>query len=283
MKTRTILLAAAAVLMLLVLVFVFLFSPLNPIKQRAQAARLAEGTNLGLDVRFTYNADLLTPAPFDARAEYPLRLDGDTFSFYGKRIRGLGAMLERDPAPLLYDFVGSQHVEAFEQWFGLEQLGEPLYEDAQIGGRLGLHQVMVYQRTAQSRGWPSYFPKSVTEQGEQEAPATAEEVVDRLAVQSGVEVAYIEGWVLFTDSDLFFFQAISPRKLSGAERQACTDLLDSMQFDVLLGSPEEEPAAEAAEPAPAAEGEDGTASGDEAAEPATEAAPPAEAADGAGE
>jgi len=255
MKTRTVLLAAAAVLLLLVLVCVFLLSPLNPAVKRAQAARLAEGTNLGLDVRFTYNADLLAPAPFDSRAEYPLRLDGETFSFYGKRIRGLGTMLARDPAPLLYDFVGSQHVESFEQWFGLKQVGEPLYEDATIGGRLGLHQQLVYQRTAESRGWPSYFPKAVTEQGGRDAPADAAKVVDRLAVQSGAEVAYIEGWVLFTESDLFFFQAISPRSLTGVERQACTDLLDSMEFDVLLGPSAEEPA-EAVEPVALPEADD---------------------------
>jgi len=238
MTPRRILLLAIAALLLLGVIVVAL-AVLRPggAGRRASQAVLAEATNLALDVRYTYNPALLTPAPFDNRAEYPLRLDGADFSFYGKRIRGLGKMLVKDPAPLLFDFVGSQHMESFELWFGLELVSEPVYEDAQINGRLGLHQSYVYRRTAESRGWPTYFPASVTKADSAADAADSAALKDRLAAKQGAEIAYVEGWALFTDNDLFFFQAVSPAELTTEQRQACLDVLNSMQFDVLLAPP----------------------------------------------
>jgi hypothetical protein len=63
-------------------------------------------------------------------------------------------------------------------------------------------------------------------------------VADRLAAKSGTEYAYVEGWALFTANDLFFFQAVSPEELTADQRQACLDVLNSLQFDVLLTPPE---------------------------------------------
>lgn len=254
---RWMLVGAAAVLLLaVILIMLVLFAP-GSRGIRGSFAKQAEATNLELDVRFSYDPSLLTPAPFDSRAEYPLRLDGEHFSFYGKRIRGLGKFLVKEPAPLLYDFVGSQHMESFEQWFGLELMEEPVYEDAQLGGHLGLHQLYIYRRTEKSKGWPIYFPDCVTAAGVDEDPEDNQTVSGRLAADSGADIAYIEGWALFSPNDLFFFQAVSPAKLTEEQRQACLDIMDSMQFDVLL-SPS--PAAESDQPAPPAT-ENGTENG----------------------
>jgi len=239
MASRRMLLLAIAALLLLGVIAVALILVLpGNIGQQSRKSEPVEATNLALDVRYSYDPSLLTPAPFSGRAEYPLRLDGTNFSFYGKRIQGLGKMLVKDPAPLLYDFVGSQHMESFELWFGLELVKEPLYEDAQISGRLGLHQQFIYRRTADSRGWPTYFPASVTK-ADTAADANADApLAERLAANQGAEIAYVEGWALFTTNDLFFFQAVSPAELTAEERQACLDVLNSMEFDVLLSPPE---------------------------------------------
>ena len=255
---RRALLISAAVLLAVVIAAAFVLLRAPSGETRRPPPDPVTGTNLALDVRLIYDANVFSPAPFDDRAEYPLRLDADGFSFYGKRIRGLGRLLAKDPAPLLYDFVGSQHVESFERWFGLEPVGEPLYEDATIGGRLGLHQQLTYRKTPQSRGWPTYFPPAViAPHGEQEQTDPEGGYAGRMARGTGVDVAYIEGWALFTDSDLFFFQAISAEPLTAAQRDACTAVMDSMEFDVLLAPPEQ-PADEAEDAPldkpPAAEG-----------------------------
>jgi len=235
MATRRILLLGIAAVLLLGLVAVTLVLVLPGRSNRSsRSAKPVEATNLALDVRYSYNPSVFTPAPFNGRAEYPLRLDGAKFSFYGKRIRGLGKMLVKDPAPLLYDFVGSQHMESFELWFGLEQVQEPVYEDAKINGRLGLHQRFIYRRTPESRGWPTYFPASVTKADTKSGSAKNAPLEERLATKQGANIAYVEGWALFTDNDLFFFQAVSPEELTAEERQACLDVLNSMEFDVLL-------------------------------------------------
>jgi len=256
---RILLLAAATVLLMgVILVVALVFTRVGP-GLHLRKVKPLEGTNLALDVRYSYDPSLLTPAPFISRAEYPLRLDGQDFSFYGKRIRGLGKMLVKDPAPLLYDFVGSQHMESFEEWFGLELVQDPLYEDAEIQGKLGLHQQYIYRRTAHSRGWPTYFPDCVTGGGSGAAADNAgDSLSGRLAANRGSEYAYVEGWALFTADDLFFFQAVSPEELTDAERQACLDVLNSMQFDVLLATPEAPAEGELPPPPPAEEGADGT-------------------------
>lgn len=190
-------------------------------------------TNLALDLRYTYDANVLAPAPYDERAEFPLQLDGAGFSFYGKRLRGLGDLLQKDPAeapeekltlgPLLYDLIGSMHAAAFEDWYKLELVGEPDHEDATIGGRLALHQRLTYRITADSPGWPPYFPAVFAAEEE----AAGEDAAPR--------EAYIEGWALFTESDLFFFYAVAAEPFTVERRALCTALLDSLEFDAVLG------------------------------------------------
>jgi len=190
--------------------------------------RLATATNPALDVRYSYDAGVFTPAPYDGHADYPLRLNSPAgpafpaFSFYGKRIRGLGRMLAKEPGPILYDFVGQENDSAFEQWYGLKPLSPPKYEDARLGGKLGLHQKLEYGKVPGKSAWPLYFPDSV---------------------KAGDKV-YIEGWTLFSKDDLFFFYAVSPEPLGTAQRNACLIVLNSLKFGAVLGN------AQAPEPAP---------------------------------
>jgi hypothetical protein len=177
-------------------------------------------SNPALDVRFTYDGAALTLADFDPAAEFALRLDGADWSFYGKRIQGLGAMLGKDPAPMLYDFVGSQHNDVFESWYGLKPVGEPLYEDVKLGGKLGLHTRHAYALASGSRGWPEYFPASVTGKS---GGKTAQQ-------------ASVEGWALFTAEDLFFFYAVAPQPLTERQLELCEAIIRSMQFGAVLGA-----------------------------------------------
>jgi hypothetical protein len=216
----------------------------------------ASATNPALDVRYRYNPKLLKPAPYDPNAEFPMQLDGSNFSFYAKRLRGAGTMLGDKPAqPMLYDFVGSQQNEVFEYWFQLKPEGKPLYEDARLQGKLALHTLTIYDRTPQSRGWPAYFPLSITgdvaagNAADVNEPApvkgkgddildeqTEDQVVRNIAKAGGADKAYVEGWSLFTKNDLFFFYAVSPEELSRSERDAVIDVINSLQFDAVLGN-----------------------------------------------
>jgi hypothetical protein len=220
-ERRTLLVATAAVLVLLVLAvlaWLLLAGSRAPAKLRA-GRNAAVGTNLALDLRYKYSTRVFTPAPYDSRAEFPLRLDalgggGRTpFSLYGKRISGMGRMLAKEPAPLLYDFVGQQSDSMFTESYKLEQLAQPVYEDAHIGGRLGLHQRLAYKPGSEAQEWPGYFPDTV---------------------KAGPQ-AFIEGWTFFTEDDLFFFYAISPAPLSDAQRSACLQVLNSLQFNAVAG------------------------------------------------
>lgn len=251
MRRRRNLLLAVAIILVAVIGYL-LFPVLQPDGVpiwTSQVPELAETTNLALDVRFSYDPELVTPAPFDDRAEYPLQLDAETWSFYGKRIQGVGRMLAKAPEALLYDFVGSQHLESLEVWYGLEPVGKPLYEDVYLNGVLGLHQQIAYERTPSSRGWPAYFPAVITAGPAEEEPHSIGEVrsgshiEERLSTDRGLDKAYIEGWALFTDRDLFFFQTISRDPLSAGARDACMAMMESLQFNVLLGS--DTPAAQA--------------------------------------
>ncbi|HES58409.1 MAG TPA: hypothetical protein ENO21_03160 [Firmicutes bacterium] len=194
----------------------------------AGRTELRTGTIPGLDLRYGYDPAVFTPAPYDGRAEFPLRLDAEGFSFYGKRIRGAGLLLEQAPQSQLYDFVGTEDAEVFESYYGLKRTFEK-YEDADIGGKLALHTRLTFEYTQLSVGWPSYFPDSV---------------------KAG-QVAHLEGWALFSAEDLFYFYAVAPEPLAEDQRSACLEVLNSLEFNALLGSdtPElEEPDAEPAEP-----------------------------------
>jgi hypothetical protein len=219
MNTRAILIGVAGVLGLLVLAagaWLVLQPRTGGRVGALGAGQATTATNPALDLRYSYDSAILTPAPYDARAEYPLRLDGQGFSFYGKRIRGAGKMLTKDPGGILYDFVGSTHLESFVQYYKLEPVGEALYEDVQLGGKLGLHQAQQYNATAESQ-WPYYFPAEFTADP---IPATC----------------YVEGWAVFTSEDLFFFQTVSTAPLNENQRQACQQVMDGLQFNAVLGT-----------------------------------------------
>ncbi len=198
----------------------------------------AQATNPALNVRFSYSTRHFTLAPYNGRAEFPLRLDAvaldgvSPFGLYGKRLGGLGRMLGQDPAPMLYDFAGAQSDAMFIDNYGLKPLHDPRYEDAKIGGKLALHQQLSFSREA-SAPWPVFFPP---------------------ALQSATE-AYIEGWTLFTADDLFYFYAVSAKPLEDGPRHACLGVLNSLEFNAVQsatarGAPDAGPTPEAAPPAP---------------------------------
>lgn len=179
------------------------------------ARRLLSAVNPTLNVRYRYDSQVFTPAAFDPLGEFALRLNGRAestagprFAFYGKRIEGIGDLLGKEPAPILYDFVGSQYTAEFEESFGLRLLDEPQYEDFELHGALGLHQLLRYARESGQR-WPAWFPGGLVEEQE----------------------ATVEGWVFFHGSDLFYFYAVSAAPLNEAERAACLAVLQSMEFD----------------------------------------------------
>lgn len=241
-RGQAILIGSAGVLLVITVAAAILVWRAEFATGSSRQQELVVATNLTLDIRFGFDPSVFAAPSHDPRAEYPLRLDAEGWSFYGKRIGGLGRLLAKDPAPLLYDFVGSQHMENLERYYGLVPVGEPVYADVKIGGRLGLHQQLIYRRTAESRGWPSYFPRSVTGGRPTAEFQSIEEyrqrsIESQLAINGGAETAYIEGWALFTENDLFFFMAVSPAELTAGQRTACMDVLDSMRFDVLLAPP----------------------------------------------
>jgi hypothetical protein len=224
--------AAVVLLLLLAWAVVWLLRTDTKGKHVAIGGRMAVGSNPALNLRFKYNAAVFTLAPFNSRAEFPLRLDAVgnggsfSFSFYGKRLGGLGQMLAKAPGPVLYDFTGQLSDSMFVESYGLEPAHDPRYEDAEIAGRLALHQVLQFKRGA-ARAWPGYFPDAV-----------------KLA-----DVVYIEGWTLITENDLFFFYAMSPQPLSDSERAACEQVLNSLQFNAIQAAPAAAPPASEAQPA----------------------------------
>jgi hypothetical protein len=244
--------AVALVVILAVAVVWLLTAELGSGRAPAATPQLRTGTCPGLDLRYGYDPAVFAPAPYDGHAEFPLRLDAEHFSFYGKRIRGIGKILQREPASLLYDFVGSQDAEVFEKYYGLKKT-EEVYEDAKIEGKLGLHTRLTFQDTKESKDWPRYFP-------------------DR--VKAG-KVAHLEGWVLFSAEDLFYFYAVAAKPLTDAERAACTQVLDSLEFSALTGSGEVEPegAQRGVQEPPKAGQPPDAAGGDEKAPPGSPQAP----------
>ena len=216
---RTVLIAVAGGLVAIVAVLAaIVFKPAGPNGAPANQVQLATGTNPTLDIRFKYDPAVLSPAPHDSRAEYPLQLDGQGWGLYGKRIRGLGAMLETIPGPLLYDYVASQHADTYEDWYKFEMLEEE-YEDTTIGGRPAVHCTWVFGRTADSRDWPGYFPD---------------------AVKAGEQV-HMQGWSVFSNNDLFFFYTFSSEPIGDADLGAVVDLLNSLEYGALFGSDEPQP------------------------------------------
>lgn len=254
---RTALLAAAGVLLLLLLgALAWVLLAGGGRRGPRIGGAPAQAANPALNVRFTYSTRYFSLAPYNGRAEFPLRLDAiaqdgaSPFTLFGKRLGGLGRMLGKDPAPMLYDFAGQQSDSMFSDNFGLQPLQEPRYEDAEIGGKLALHQVLSYRRAGDAP-WPEFFPP---------------------VMQSASE-AYIEGWTLFTADDLFYFYAIGPAPLEPVQRSACLGVLNSLKFNAVQGEPPA-PAQPDVPPPPAGAGN--------AAAPQAPQPPPAEAAPGAG-
>lgn len=199
-------------------------------------------TNAQLDIRISFAPEVFTPVAGQERAEFPLQLKADDFVFYGKRIRGGGSsgawvndLKQKKSKQYLYDLVGSLQYEVLESYFGLVPVGEPVYTDTMINGKLVLHQQLIYRLGARSSGWPRYFPESVT------GPKTLESDGEHYSIQSlltvpvssaTAEKTYIEGWVMFTYDDLYYFQAISDQPLENTNRDQCINLLASMEFGV---------------------------------------------------
>ena len=179
-------------------------------KGRPGKIETVSGTNPAMNIRYSYNPQVFTQAPYDERREYPLQLDAQGWSLHGKRLAGLGIMLEGAPAPMLYDFVASQHAEMYEDWYKLERVMEE-YEDARIQGRLAVHCRWRYNRTAETTELPYYLPDSV---------------------RNG-DVLETEGWALFTKEDLFFFYTFSAEQLTDGQRSEVISVLESISFNAL--------------------------------------------------
>ena len=238
---------AGALLLLLVLALVWLLS--HGGLTRMTAPHMS-GTNPALNVRYRYDSSQLKPGPYVSNAEFPLQLNGDGWSFYAKRLGGLGDLVAKT-GPMLYDFVGSQQNDVFEDWYKLALEGKPTYEDARLQGQLGLHTMSIYDRTPESPGWPAYFPAAVTGTAASEPaadippkagkapvldPQTQNQIMRDISKNGGVNKAYVESWAMFTKHDLFYFYAISAAPLTRVQRQAALDVINSMQFDAVLGA-----------------------------------------------
>jgi len=207
---RMMVIVALALAVVLVALVAWIISAGISHSELGGSGNLATATNPALDVRYSYDPAVFTPAPYDERGEYPLQLDAESWSLHGKRIAGLGRALGQAPAPIVYDFVASQHAEMYEDWYKLERTREE-YEDATIQGRLAVHCSWTYQRTPESGILPPYMPQAVRES----------------------EVIESEGWALFTDRDLFFFYTFGTKPLTDDLRAAVLQVLESMQFNVL--------------------------------------------------
>lgn len=225
--------AALATLLLVALLWVFLAPGGDGSGNALGPKRLEKGSNPNLDVRFEYDARYFSVGPFIDNAEFPFLLEGDGWLMQGKRIRGMARLLHKEPISALYDWLGVMQMEGLERYFDLAEAEAPVYEDWQVGGRLAVHQKLVYETTKPDPQLPGYFPETVQ------------------AMKEKGQRVYIEGWVFFTDQDLFFFQAVSPQPLSEEHRRACDEVLQSMQFNALMGAGREPPAAE-----PESEGEE---------------------------
>lgn len=243
MIRRALLVSSAAILLAFALAVAVMLFRSNQQAGWAQKTSLQQATNLALDIRYYFDPTVLTLVDTPQNADYPLRLDGDDWSFYGKRIRGIRQWLDNDAGSQFYDFVSYLNLENYESWYGLKTVGDTLYEDTTIGSRLAVHQQLAYKRSSASRGWPSFFPDSVTDassgNADKRSGGNPADVDSSLVVSDGLETAYLEAWSLFSDNDLFFFQAVSPQRLTSEQQECVQTLLDSIEFDVLFAPSED--------------------------------------------
>lgn len=209
MKRNTLIWIAAAVVGLLACaLLVWALLPQAALRGRH---KYVKAINPALNIGYRYDGLRFKPAPYDAGAEFAFQLDGQPgypMSLYGKRIAGIGSLLGKAPGAMLYDFVGTQYVDELVDNYKLAPQGEPRYEDIQLHGGLGLHQLLQYRRP-DGRSWPRWFPAGL----------------------EASEAATLEGWVFFHGPDLFFFYAVSAAPLDEASRAACLSVVQSLQFE----------------------------------------------------
>ncbi len=221
MNRKTLIITIGILLLVLVALMLAVLTPNARKAQRGPQKVMVTSTNLTLDIRYEYDTNLLVPVPSDPRAEFPLQLDGIDWGLYGKRIRGVGALLEVTPGPMLFDFVASQHTDTYENWYLFEMVEEH-YEDATIKDKLAVHCEWVFQRNADSKEWPGYFPE---------------------AVKSGNQVQ-MESWAMFSNNDLFYFYTFSPSPIGEVKQAAVVEFLNSIEFGALLDSDKPRPSSE---------------------------------------
>ena len=216
-----------AVLLLAGMAWIFFGSLASRADRQTKAThQMQKGSNPNLDVRFEYNPALLSIGPFVDNAEFPFLMEGEGWLLQGKRIRGMASLLHKQPVSALYDWLGVMQMEGLERYYDMKPAQDPLYEDWQVGERLAVHQHLVYAVSADKPSLPGYFPEAV------------------LSNASLGSQIYIDGWVFFSEQDLFFFQAVSGARLTTEQLEACDEVLQSMQFNALLGgtgsAPEDE-------------------------------------------
>lgn len=216
-RSLNIVAAALALLLLASLAWLLLTPSGRSSGLLGNRVKLQRGSNPNLDVRFEYDAGQLSMGPFVDNAEFPFLLEGDGWVMQGKRIRGMASLLHKEPISALYDWLGTMQMEGLERYYDLKEGAEPVYEDWQVQQRLAVHQSLIYDVTADKPRLPQYFPQAVR---------------DGAAMGSKV---YVNGWVFFSEKDLFFFQTVSAQPLNEAQQQASDGVLQSMEFDALLG------------------------------------------------
>ncbi len=248
MSRKTTLVAAPAFLLL---AGVALWLMLMPGGQRRGQHTALSAANPSLEVRYHYDGQEFKPAPFTTDAEFPLRLDAADWSFYAKRIKGAGEDLKREAPPEVYRFVTNAFSSAYEEFYGLHVDGAIRTAEVELGRQHIIRQEIVLRRAADSRGWPSYFPRSVTAGA---VVSFAPEIdadkllggipeVDRQAQEQQAEEgggkpadrAYVYDWALFAGADLFLFQAVAAQPLSTRQLEQSQRLISSMEFNALRG------------------------------------------------
>lgn len=229
MDRRSLNLLAAGLAVLLVAGLAWVMLAPEPGSQPGTEAlgppKIQHAGNPQLELRFSYDARYMKVGPFIDNAEFPMLLEGDGWILQGKRISGMATLLHKEPISALYDWLGVMQMEGLERYYDLKEAEEPVYEDWNIGDKLAVHQRLVYETSKADPLLPAYISDSI-----------------RTIDEKGARI-YIEGWVFFTDKDLFFFQAVSSEPLDEGQRQACDLVLQSLEFDALAGRQQEPPAA----------------------------------------
>ena len=266
MQTRNMLIVGGAALLLLVAAALWIL--FQQPRGVAKSLRLLSAANPALDVRYHYDPSTFRPAPYDQHGEFPLRLDAKDWSFYGKRIKGAGELLVKQPQAVVYKFVNDAGNSVYTEFYKLVQEGETKSDAVELGGLPSQRESMVLALVDQSRGWPSYFPAAIV--GNQTNPMGRQDKradkafgdipeveqykhdhIDNAPEHSPAQTkAFVYSWAQFDKKDLFFFQAVSARPLTDAELQTAEAIIDSMEYDALLGAAGA-PAAGEATPPPA--------------------------------